>query len=162
MEFGDVSLADLIMLAGNSALESENSELKLKFCGGGVDADGPFVSKKLDPRIYSDPLVTVLDDFLVKGLSNEEGVALASRQQVGSKYYEDLLVAGEGSGDHEFTEYELALLKSKDLQDIVKKFSKDEKKLLETFIAAWTKMMTADRFLNNRENACAGVDTKTK
>jgi len=138
-------------------LEFENSGLVLKFCGGAVDATEGSYSKDLSPRIYKEALVTVLDDFLVKGLTNEEGVALASRENVGTEFYRNLL---DGNGD--FTDLELALLQSKDLEQIVKHFASNKKKLLETFSVAWTKMMTADRFLNNRENACSGVDSKTK
>ena len=38
-EHNDVSFSDLIVLAGITALESENDDLGLPFCGGGVDAD---------------------------------------------------------------------------------------------------------------------------
>ena len=138
----DVSYADLIVLAGVTALELENDELDLPFCGGAVDAETGVVSKDLSPRKYKDALITVLDDFLVKGLTKEEGVALASRKNVGCQYYKDLL---DEEGD--FSEEELALLKDQDLKEIVKKYARDEDELLETFTAAWTKMMTADRFL---------------
>jgi len=138
----DVSYADLIVLAGVTALEHENDELDLPFCGGAVDAETGVVSKDISPRKYRDPLITVLDDFLVKGLTQEEGVALASRKNVGSQYYMDLL---DEEGD--FSEEELALLKDKNLKKIVEKYARNEDLLLETFTAAWIKMMTADRFL---------------
>jgi len=155
--YPEVSYTDLIILAGLTALESGNSGLDLPFCGGGVDADAGANSKDLSPRIYKDALVTVLDDYLVKGLTQEEGVALASRMYVGSSYYQKLLDGADG-----FSEYELALLQSEDLKAIVEMYAANESKLLETFSAAWTKMMTADRYANNRENACANVSHKTK
>ena len=156
----DVSYADLIVLAGLAALESENSELDLSFCGGFVDANDGAGSEILAPRIYSTPLITVTDDFLVKGLTPEEGVALASREAVGSQYYTDLIAAGEGNGGN-FTNYELALLEG-DFGAIVAEFAADEEVVLETFKQAWTKMMTADRYLNYRENACTDVSMPTK
>lgn len=155
-EFSDVSFADVIVLAGQTALESE-SDLTMTFCGGRVDASEAIeFGKDLSPRIYSDPLVTVMDDMLVKGLSNEEGIALMSRGDVGSQYYKDLL-----SGEGDFSSYELAVLNSDELKAIVVQFANDEAVLVETFEGAWTKMMTADRFLGNNGNACVGVDTKT-
>jgi catalase (peroxidase I) len=156
-EHGDVSYSDLIVLAGLTALESENEDLKLPFCGGRVDTENESNSKDLRPRHYTDPLVTILDDWSVKGLTQEEGVALTCRERVGSQYYKDLL-ADESS----FDEYARALLKHEDLLKIVNKFAQDESKLLKTFEAAWTKMMTADRFKGYNENACTGVDTPTK
>lgn len=111
----------------------------------------------LSPRVYKDALVTVLDDYMVKGLTQEEGVALACRENVGSNYYQKLLDGGNG-----FSEYELALLKSEDLKVIVEMYAADEEKLLAMFSTAWTKMMTADRFANNRENACTNASHQTK
>jgi catalase-peroxidase len=157
----DVSYTDLISLAAITALERENKSLKLKFCGGGVDGTGAHNGKDLSPRHYRDPAVTVMDDFLVKGLTVEEGVALFSREKVGIHYYKNLIEAGE-SGDGNFTPYELALLEESELRSIVDNFAKNEAQLSKAFNAAWTKMMTADRFLNNKENACTGVDTNTK
>jgi len=154
--FSDVSYADLIVLAGQTALESE-SNLELKFCGGRVDtAEATEFGKDLSPRIYNDALVTVLDDMLVKGLTKEEGIALMSRGRVGSKYYNDLL-----SGNGEFSAYELAVLNDDSLKVGVEKFAGNEEELLETFGTAWTKMMIADRFEGNNGNACDGVDTPT-
>lgn len=158
--FPDVSYSDLIVLAGLTALESESSELDLSFCGGFVDANDAAGSEILAPRVYATPLITVSDDFEVKGLTPEEGVALASREAVGSQYYKDLIAAGEGNNG-DFTEDELALLEG-DFGPIVAEFAADEAVLLETFEQAWTKMMTADRYLNYRENACTGVSTPTK
>jgi catalase (peroxidase I) len=158
--FPDVSWADLIVLAGLTALENENSELELSFCGGSVDADNADGSEVLAPRVYSTPLITVEDDFQVKGLTPEEGVALASREAVGSQYYKDLIAAGGGNGG-EFSDYELALLED-EFRVIVDNFAEDEGALLTTFQQAWTKMMTADRYLNYRENACTDVSTPTK
>lgn len=155
-QFSDATYADLIVLAGITALEQETEGLELAFCGGYVDADNGNASEGLAPRIYSTPYITVKDDCEVKGLSMEECVALASRNMVSSQYYTDLLA---GSTE-KFDEYELALLEE-EFKPIVQKFAADEDALKTTFSAAWNKVMTADRYLNYRENACTGVKTAT-
>jgi len=148
-------MADLIVLAGIVALESTNSALELPFCGGYVDTDDGAGSVGLEPRIYQDPFVTVTDDFLVKGLTQEQGVAWASAEHVGSQWYKDLL-----AGSRAFDTLELALLEG-ELRPIVETFAKDEAALLKTFTEAWTYMMTADRFESNMGNVCTGVALPT-
>jgi catalase-peroxidase len=150
-----VSYADLIVLAGQTAIEGKNSDLKLTFCGGRVDTNDAAGSSILAPRTYTPALVSVRDDFQVKGLTPEQGVALAARGNLSSQFFQDLM---DGNGN--FTADELALLED-EFGPIVAKFAEDEETFLKTFADAWTKMMTADRFLNYRENACTGVDTPT-
>ena len=137
-------MADMIVLAGKTALEFANPDLSIPFCGGHVDAENADGSETLAPRIYDTPYITVTDDFLVKGLSMEQGVALASAKAgVKSEWYKNLLAADADSS--EFTEFELAL-KEGVLQLYVEQFAKDEASLISTFESAWTYMMTADRF----------------
>jgi len=161
------SYADLIVLAGKVALEQKNKRLKLPFCGGYVDADAAHNGKDLSPRHYHEPLITILDDWQVKGLSLEEGVALSFRHEVGAitGYLNKLVKAGENervANRSRFSDAEIAMVQNDELKAIVKKFARNKKAFLKTFEAAWTKMMTADRFASNTENACAKVDTKTK
>ena len=159
MSLADVSMADLIVLAGIAAVEKmSNLNLSLPFCGGYVDAEDAAGSEPLAPRIYATPYITITDDFLVKGLTMEEGVALASAQAVGSQWYQDLLATGGTSAD--FDEYELALLEG-DLLPIVETFAEDEAALSEAFTSGWVHMMTADRYADNLNNACTGVSTPT-
>lgn len=153
----DVSMADMIVLASILALEKSNPDLDLPFCGGYVDAEDGSGSEPLAPRFYSPANITVTDDFQVKGLTPEQGVALFSRTSVGSQYYIDLLAAGSDSAD--YTDEELALVTDEDLKPIVETYAGDEAALLEAFASGWTYLMTADRFKNNRENACTGVST---
>ena len=159
-QYNNVSYADLIALAGLTSLASMNSKHNLTFCGGAVDATDGNGSDILAPRVYSMPNITVTDDFQVKGLTPEQGVAMASRMNVSSQYYVNLAAAGANGGGN-FTADELALLTG-DLRAIVDSFAADEALLLTTFDTAWAYLMTADRFLNNRENACTGVDTPTQ
>lgn len=158
--FSGVSLADMIVLAGITALESENADMSLDFCGGYVDADDGSASKFLAPRLYPtsnspDYVVSLEDDFQVKGLTKHEGVVLACRENVGSRYFADLKA---GNGD--FDEMEKALLDSKFI-DIVDVFAADDAFVKSTFAEAWMKMMTAGRYESYLKNACDGVRTTT-
>jgi len=74
----DVSMADMVVLASILALEKSNPDLDLPFCGGYVDAEDGSGSEPLAPRFYSPANITVTDDFQVKGLTPEQGVALFS------------------------------------------------------------------------------------
>lgn len=63
-----------------------------------------------------------------------------------------------GTGD--FDEYELAYL-TEEFAPIVEMFANDEMALTTYFEAAWWKLMTFDRYLSYRENACTGVSVET-
>jgi Peroxidase len=159
-----VSTADLIVLAGITALEDQTDGLGLPFCGGYVDAmDGGAASQFLAPRLYPtaaqpDYVLSLMDDFLVKGLSKAEGVVLACRGNVGSQYFVDL-IAGTG-GINIFDEYETALLDDEFIA-IVNAYAADDGLVKTAFAGAWTKMMTAGRYGSFRQNACDGVSTAT-
>lgn len=114
-----------------------------RFCGGYVDAEDGSGSEPLAPRFYSPANITVTDDFKVKGLTPEQGVALFSATSVGSQYYIDLLAAGS---DSTYSEEELALVTDEDLKPIVEMYAADEAALLEAFASGWTYLMTADRY----------------
>lgn len=148
-KYPDASTADLIVLAGLTALESETEGLMLPFCGGYVDADNADGSEPLAPRMYGSPIVTIRDDYLVKGLTVEEGVALEARESLSSQFFMDL--KAEGSSP----------LLEAEFGPVVDKFASDEESLKKSFKSGWTKLMTGGRFKNNRENACTGVSTKT-
>jgi Peroxidase len=155
--FPNVSAADIIVLAGITALAEMSGDLELSFCGGYVDAADGEASKFLAPRLYPtaakpDYVISVLDDFKVKGLTKEEGVVLACRERVGSQYFIDLK-----TGNGEFDEFELALLDNEFLS-IVDAYAADDSMVKSIFTGAWTKMMTADRYGAFRKNAC---DTTT-
>ena len=113
-----------------------------------VDGNG---TEPLAPRVYSPANITVTDDWEVKGLSVEQGVALFSATALGSQYYIDLLAVGENATDDDnsnttgYTE-ELALVTDEDLKPIVEKYAEDEAALMEAFASGWTYLMTADRF----------------
>jgi hypothetical protein len=160
IQYPAVSAADLIVLAGVTALEDKTDDLELSFCGGYVDAEDGAASEFLAPRLYPtaaspDYALSVLDDFQVKGLTKEEGVVLACRENVGSQYFMDL--KGK-NGD--FDPLELALLDDEFIV-FVDAFAASDSLVKTVFAGAWTKMMTAGRYGAFRQNACDGDRTDT-
>jgi hypothetical protein len=143
----------------------------LKFCGGYQDAEDAEGSEELAPRFYDfsalagyefNPyVISVRDDFQVKGLSEEQGVALAARENLSSQYFQDLMAACASNEDSDdFSDLEKALCED-EFGPIVETFANDEEALKESFVSAWTYMMTADRFTSNVDMYCTGVDTPT-
>ena len=77
---GAISWADLIVLAGNVALE-EAGGISLPFCSGRGDYTNGDASENLAPRTsyISDPILYVRDNTKVMGFTPREYVALAGR-----------------------------------------------------------------------------------
>lgn len=155
-EFPEVSYADLIVLAGNTAIEKASGKT-LPFCGGRVDAENGDGSEGLGPRTLGNPFLTITDDMAVKGLSMYEGVALFATPKDGSttvsnQYFQDLK-----ANPSEYTDKEQALLEG-DLAPIVDEFISDNELFLKEYANAWHYMMTADRYDGPQKNACEGVD----
>ena len=111
-----------------------------------MDANDGNGTEPLAPRVYSPANITVTDDWEVKGLSVEQGVALFSATALGSQYYVDLLAADDSSNTNGYTKEELALVTDEGLKPIVEKYAEDEAALMEAFASGWTYLMTADRF----------------
>ena len=111
-----------------------------------MDADDGDGSETLAPRVYNPARITVTDDWEVKGLTVEQGVALFSATALGSQYYIDLLAVDDSSNTNGYTKEELALVTDEDLKPIVEKYAADEAALVEAFVSGWTYLMTADRF----------------
>jgi hypothetical protein len=154
--YPDVSYADLIVLAGQTAVEAAAGDA-MDYCDGRVDADDAVGSDILAPRVYSPAVVSIEDDMTVKGLTFEQGVALFARpvnDDLSSQYFISLKAGGD------FTELEKALLEEP-FAEIVDSFIAEEALLKTTFAEAWTKMMTAGRYDGPNENACTGVKIAT-
>jgi catalase (peroxidase I) len=152
-----VSYADIIVLAGQTAIESAGG-MAQPFCGGRVDAEDGLGSEGLAPRVYDPPVVSIRDDMEVKGLSAREGVALAGRvfgASFSNQFYKDLM---DGNGN--FTADQLALMED-EFKPIVEEYANDEETFQKEFANAWNKMMTADRYDGPFENACKAVSTCT-
>jgi len=157
VKYPDVSYADLIVLAGQTAIEAAGGK-PMKFCAGRTDASNGDGSDILAPRIYPDTVISIEDDMHVKGLTLRQGTALfavPTGATLSNKYFEDL-VADNGS----FTDEEKALLQEP-FKPIVDEYIADNDVFLMEFEAAWTTMMTADRFDGPTRNSCTGVDHAT-
>jgi catalase (peroxidase I) len=167
----EVSYADLIVLAGMVAINSTD-----EFCGGRTDAEDGSGSEKLLPRLdwYTPTTVSVTDNFAVKGLTLNEGVALAGRPverrspMVSNELFvwlteyqfegpDDDGVFTEMDGNKTVTAEEYALYEDTDMRTIVQSYADDKELFMSEFYAAWNKIMTQDRFDGNRDNLCSAT-----
>ena len=170
----DVSWADLIVLAGNTAMEHGGGNA-MDFCGGRVDANNGNGTEILAPRTYTPATVSVRDDMLVKGLTPYQMVALAGRPTNSSTTVSNALFVA--LMNENFTETssgsftgrngtvvsadEYALIQDKEFKAIVQSYAANTLFFKTQLANAWTVMMNADRFKGPRENACTGVSTPT-
>jgi catalase (peroxidase I) len=166
----EVSYADLIVLAGMVATNST-----VEFCGGRTDAEDGSGSEELVPRLawYTPTTLSVTDNFAVKGLTLNEGVALAGRPVEGRSptvsnelfvWLTEYQFEGPDNTTGVFTEIdgnktvtaeEYALYEDTDMRAIVQNYAKDEELFLSEFYAAWNKIMSQDRYDGNRGNLCS-------
>ena len=78
-DYPDISYADLIVMAGSTALKL-GGNVSLEFCEGRVDAtEGNELISVLEPRDYDDVIAGVRDRMNISGLSLPHFVALAGR-----------------------------------------------------------------------------------
>lgn len=172
----DVSMADVIVLAGQTAMEMKGGD-SMTFCGGRGDAENAAFSDNLAPRDYvASPTLAIRDNFDVMGLTARQGVALYGRPssrypELGSlftalttKTFEDpntdemFVPVGGGSP---VTEMEFALTQDTEYLAIVEAFVEDNISFKSELASAWTYLMTADRFSGPTTNACTGVNQLT-
>jgi catalase (peroxidase I) len=172
--FPDASFSDIIVLAGQTAIEGAGGNPQ-PFCGGRTDATDGAGSVGLEPRVYDPPLVSVIDDMQVKGLTPNEAIALMARAtgpSFSNQFFKDLLPFAEGynntgSGTSvnaaltSFTDYELALLKDKEFLAIFYRYAEFEEVFQDEFAMAWNKIMTVDRYDGPFDNECKWVNTCT-
>lgn len=172
---GDASIADMIVLAGNAALEKMGGK-SMAFCGGRVDAADAAFTNDLAPRDFIISNVgQVNDDIELKGLSLQQGVAMYGRPtdrypEIGSLFVSLLSNTFVGpnadghytvDGARPVTALEYALFENRELRTIMEQL-KDNNDALHTLIAeGWTILMTNDRFSGNTGNACDGVADRT-
>jgi len=165
-KYPDLSWSDLIVLAGNIAVESAGGK-KMKFCGGRTDASDGKGSEFLAPRKYEPATVSVRDDMEVKGLSARQMVALAGRpsdmgDEMSNNFFKMLLLETEdmaaSSRSAKFAAEHFALVKDPEFKAIVQEYADDEEIFLDEFASAWTYIMTADRYAGPTTNACTDVD----
>merc|ERR1711862_443974 len=111
--FPDVSISDIIVLAGQTALEDAGFK-PMKFCGGRVDAEDATGSQILAPREYDSALITLTDKLEVMGLTPREGVALIGRHLLSNQVFIDLVMPLA----RRFSDEEAVLFSSPDLRVI--------------------------------------------
>jgi catalase (peroxidase I) len=172
--FPDASFSDIIVLAGQTAIEGAGGNPQ-PFCGGRTDATDGAGSVGLKPRVYDSPLVSVIDDIQVKGLTPDEAIALMARPtgpSFSNQFFKDMLPYAESFNNTNngtsvsaaltsFTDHELALLKDKEFLAIIYRYAEFEEVFQEAFAEAWNKIMTVDRYDGPFGNACKGVNTCT-
>jgi len=184
---GRVSIADLIVLAGNTALEL-NGAPKLPFCAGRTDATEDGDAGVMPPRLGDNSdLDDLRESALLLGVSPREWTALqayrvmATDDQSGSSYFKRLLFS-----DWERVEVELGgktktLYKSKNSRRLrtieraeylltiepefraaAQDFATEPQVLAQEFAAAWTKIMNADRYDGPAGNLCTPYSPESK
>lgn len=174
IERGDTSMSDLIVLAGNTALEKSGGA-DMPFCGGRVDADSAAFSENLAPRDYaSPPRAAVRDDFDVMGLTAKQGIALYGRPsdrypKLGSLFTAlttETFEEADGmfkpaGGGNSVTTKEYALVEDAQYKAIVDEFAADMASFKEELSTGWTYLMTADRFSGPTKNMCTDINDAT-
>ena len=166
-DYPDASYADLIVLAGQVALEDAGSK-SMSFCGGRVDAESASIRDHLKPIVYDSRLsaaVVIKDSMVVKGLTFRQGVGLAGiptgSDDLSNKFFVDLIAAADNKSQGSFTDDEYALVQDNELKSIIKLFAESEGEFKMELASAFEYLVTADRFDGPRTNACAGVSTPT-
>uniref|UniRef100_K3X7P5 Plant heme peroxidase family profile domain-containing protein n=1 Tax=Globisporangium ultimum (strain ATCC 200006 / CBS 805.95 / DAOM BR144) TaxID=431595 RepID=K3X7P5_GLOUD len=175
----NLSMADLIVLAGQVALE-EAGAAKMDFTGGRVDAVDGSNSDHLAPRTYyKSASIAVRDNMKVMGLTAFDTVALAGRlrspvQQkrlgfsgsytndpsVLSNQFYKLLISEKWTkvSDKEYKangkdiyilDTDYALLTDSTFSQIVNVYAANQNVFKKAFSAAWSKLMTADHYNTN-------------
>lgn len=185
-EFAAISWADLIVLAGQTAIENSGVQ-PLPFCGGRVDADDGEKAVGLDPKIYNNNTYdSIMYDITNKGLTLAEGVALFATPNlpIAQVILDKTAATMDGTvkvsrtvdnTKSELSSYQVSsnyfvelkntnpnsVLFTGSLGAIVEKFLGDNDYFLEQYGKAFNYMMTADLFDGPNQNACQGVNDPT-
>ena len=171
--------ADLIVFAAQVAIE-DASGLTLPFCPGRSDALNGDGSALLTPPAsldYSATIAQIGQQLLLSGLSWNETMALQARPRspalmakagykgstsvnpsVLSNKYFDTLLSGWASGDWTAADYatpsDLNVIADENLQPIAMALASDNQLFLQSFAAAWTKLVSLDRYRGPSDNIC--------
>lgn len=162
-EFSEASISDLIVLAGQVALEDAGSDAMV-FCGGRTDASDNSGRAHLKPIVYDSSIETtvkVKDTMNVKGLTASQGVALAGvpsgSDVLDNTFFLNLVKASNSGSQGTFEDEEWALVQDAELKKIVESYAENKDLFRKEFTNAWSYLMTADRFDGPTKNVCDGV-----
>jgi catalase (peroxidase I) len=175
-EFSDISWSDLIVLAGQTSIESSGG-IATPFCGGRSDADDGKKSVGLDFRIFNNNIYdSIMYNIANMGMSLSEGLALTATPD--SINWLSMTGAGnttisDSSGDT-YTlsnQFFVNLMDSDDdvvtdwfkgeFIPIAEAFVDDNGYFLDQYAKAFNYLVTADLFDGPTKNACQGVNTPT-
>ena len=186
-DFPEASLADIIVLAGQVALEDAGGNA-MAFCGGRTDADDISGRDHIKPVIYDSRLSAAekaKDAMSILGLTTRQGVALAGlpsgTDELDNSYFIELMEAYDAKNDPVTTVLDnsffegiigtkrtslfasagLELLNDDEFRSIVSLYAANEDEFLSELASAWTYLMNADRFDGPRGNVCSGINTPT-
>jgi len=181
-EFPQITWSDLIVLAGQTAIESSGGKA-MPFCGGRADSDNGLKSDGLEPRIFNNNTYhSILYNIANKGMSLAEGVALMATPDPEfatlNDVNEDITAATNRAANLTTDLYTLSNqffvnlkeLSSSgdgaewfmdDIAEISEEFIQDNEYFLDQYAMAYNYMMTADLFDGSTKNACQGVSDPT-
>ena len=171
--------ADLIVFAAQVAIE-DASGLSLPFCPGRSDALNGDGSVFLTPPAslnYSATIAQIDQQQLLSGLSWNDTVVLQARPRsptlmvkagfqgsfsanpsvLSNKYFNILLsswASGNWTAAVNATPSDLNVIEDQNLQPIAMAFASDNQLFLQSFAAAWTKLVSLDRFEGPSGNLC--------
>jgi catalase-peroxidase len=157
----EISSADLIVLAGQTAVEAAGGN-PMAFCGARVDSDsgeGSAIYAPTDYAMADDNYLLLQDKCFKMGLTNEQCTATFAVPTSGSTLSNAYFVALKAD-DGDFSEIEQSLLLG-DFAPIVDSCIDDNEKFLAVFADAWTQMMSADRYMGPGGNYCKGTSHPT-
>ena len=171
---GDVSMADVIVLAGYTAIENDGGNT-MPFCGNRVDASDAAYSENLAPRdYYLTTEAKVKDDIVVRGMTLKQGVALYGMPTEVFAFGEIFSILKTGTvssatvktgtvssgtvtanGEtYALTAEQEALVNDLALKAIVDEYADDEAAFKTAFAEAWVYMMNAGRYTGPTSNYC--------
>jgi len=159
-KFGpSLSWADLIVLAGNVALESSEGIVRLPFCGGRSDATDGSGSKNLKPYVPK-TASELRNAVALSSLSTRQflagmGAAFSWKNNLGLTSNAFFSMIAENTLTYEDEVVALSALRDDpELLEITKEFATNGSAFVQELIGAWNAIMIADRFDGPSGNEC--------
>ncbi|KAL3907430.1 MAG: hypothetical protein SGARI_003542, partial [Bacillariaceae sp.] len=148
--FPDVTYADLIVLAGITAVEAAGGN-PVAFCPGRSDAEDGAKSEGLEYTVWNNKTYdSIVYNIENTGMSLAEGVALQASPVDGVLTHEYFVNLQASDPENDLFQAELG--------DVVNQFIADNDYFLASYADGFNYMITADMFDGPTGNACEGVD----